>query len=60
MALTLGDFYIGVDRESFFDLQVHFGKIRIEWNGPKALPKRGRPSTESGNKRTTGKGPCSL
>ena len=26
-----GNFYIGTDDASFFDLSIHFGKFRLEW-----------------------------
>ena len=45
------DFYFGIDKQSFFDLQLHIGKVRIEWNGPLALRKRGRPSQEASHER---------
>ena len=26
-----GDLYIGRDDESFYDIQIHFGNYRLEW-----------------------------
>lgn len=25
------NFYFGIDKQSYFDLQVHLGNIRLEW-----------------------------
>ena len=35
--VVFGDFYFGIDKESFFDLQLHLGRFRVEWVGPLAL-----------------------
>jgi len=52
----LGDFYFGIDKESFCDLQLHIGNIRVEWNGPLPLKDRGR-LTNAMHGRQTGKNP---
>ena len=30
---SLGSFYIGIDDETFNDIQIHLGKLRIEYCG---------------------------
>ena len=54
--LSLGDFYISIDKEFFFDLQLHIGKLRVEWSGPPALPRRGGSFPQPSNQRTAGEG----
>ncbi len=31
---SFGSFYVGVDEEKFNDIQIHLGKLRIEYQGP--------------------------
>ena len=31
---SIGNLYIGKDNESFTDISIHFGRIRIEYGSP--------------------------
>jgi len=35
--LSFGDFYLGIDKESFTDVSIHLWRIRLECGGPKPL-----------------------
>ncbi len=53
------DLYIGIDDVSFYDLQLHLGRFRIEWGGPLPLKDSGPPK-KSSHGRTTGEASCGL
>ena len=56
--MRLPDFYITIDKESFFDLQIHLGKLRVECGSTTALD---RGSTQRSNHgRKAGQGPRGL
>ena len=33
-----GDFYLGRDDDSFYDLQLHLGRWRLEWSSHRVNP----------------------
>ena len=43
-----GDLYIGKDDESFYDVQIHFGNYRLEWEW-KPKSDEPRPTTKESN-----------
>jgi len=45
------DFYLGIDKRSFFDVQIHCGRYRLEWG-------RTTPQDRATNKDTMYR--CSL
>jgi hypothetical protein len=42
--ISFGNFYLGMDKESYADVLVHIGRLRLEWdcsrvtNGPTQTP----------------------
>jgi len=44
---SLGSFYIGVDDEKFNDIQIHLGKLRIEYTGQPIKTNNHGPSSPS-------------
>jgi len=30
--ISFGNFYLGIDKESFTDVLVHIGRVRLEWD----------------------------
>lgn len=44
---SLGSFYIGIDDEKFNDIQIHLGKLRIEYTGPSIKSNNGSSSPSS-------------
>ena len=50
--ISLGPLYIGIDDEKFNDIQIHLGKLRIEYggvhkdHGPSSSPSDGQENGE--------------
>jgi len=51
---SIGDLYIGKDNESFTDISIHLGRIRIEYGSPN----QSSHGNEDG--RENGEAVCSL
>ena len=49
---SLGPLYIGIDDEKFNDIQIHLGKLRIEYGG---VHKEHGPSTSPTDRQEDGK-----
>jgi len=59
--LNLPDLYITIDKESFWDLSIHMGRLRVECSGkPPHRPHRRGSTRQSMHGRTPGKGSSSL
>ena len=56
--IQLPDLYLTIDKESFFDLSIHIGRLRLECSG-KRPPSRGS-TRQPVHGRTHRKGPSSL
>jgi len=56
--MRLPDTYITLDKESFFDLQIHIGRLRVECGS--TTPKDRGSTKRSVHGRTAGKGSPSL
>lgn len=41
------DFYIGIDQKSFFDLQLHLGRFRVEWGSTTPQDRAAHPDTDN-------------
>jgi len=52
------DFYLGIDPQSYFDLQLHLGRLRVEWGS--TTPQDRGPHSDTNNRCTSGEGPRSL
>ena len=46
---SFGDFYFGIDKESFTDVSVHLWRFRVEYGGPR--PSAHGPSKGSSHRR---------
>ena len=56
--ISFRDFYLGIDKQSFFDLQLHLGIFRLEWGS--TTPKDREPDPDASNRCTDGKDPTCL
>jgi len=54
----LPDFYISIDDVSFFDLQLHLGRLRLEWGS--TTPQDRGSTSESMHGWASGQDPESL
>lgn len=52
------DFYISIDDVSYFDLQLHLGRFRVECGG--TTPQDRGSTTESMHRRSPGQDPESV
>ena len=48
--ISLGNFYLGKDKESFVKFDIHFGTYRLEYERPR-FNHDGTKSTEKSNRR---------
>ena len=55
---SVGDFYLGIDKESFFDLRLHFGMYRVEWGS--TTPKDRESDQDTSDRCPHGEDPASL
>ena len=49
--ISLGNFYLGKDKESFVKFDIHFGTYRLEYERPRFDKNDGTKSTEESNRR---------
>ncbi len=47
--VSSGDFYFGIDKESFTDVSIHLWRLRVEYGGPR--PSAHGPSKGSSHRR---------
>lgn len=45
--ISAGNFYSGIDKESFCQLDIHLGRLRIEYSCPRFKNDGTKPSTET-------------
>ena len=45
--ISLGNFYLGKDKESFVKLDIHFGTFRLEYERPRLDNDGAKPPQES-------------
>ena len=45
--ISAGNFYSGIDNESFCQLDIHLGRLRIEYTCPRFKNDGAKPSTET-------------
>ena len=45
--ISLGNFYLGKDKESFVKFDVHFGTYRLEYERPRLNNDGAKPSQET-------------
>lgn len=48
--ISAGDFYSGIDKESYCQIDIHLGRLRIEYMCPR-FKKDGSKSSEEPNRR---------
>ena len=59
--IRLPDLYVTIDKEFFFDLSIHIGRLRIECSGqPPHRPHRCGSTRKPVHGRTFSKGPSGL
>ena len=56
--MLLSDFYVTIDKESFFDLQIHLGRLRVECGS--TTPQDRGSTRRSDHGRKAGQGPSGL
>ena len=48
---SIGNLYIGKDNESFTDISIHLGRLRVEYSCPNFIKDNGPESSEGFNRR---------
>jgi hypothetical protein len=56
--IRLPDLYVTIDKESFLDVSIHIGRLRLELSGTR--PWHGRSTRKPVHGRTSSKGPSGL
>ena len=49
---SIGNLYIGKDNESFTDISIHFGRLRVEYSRPYFNKDDGSQPSEVSNRQT--------
>ena len=50
--LSFGNFYLGKDKESFVQINIHLGTYRLEYSRPHFNKDDGTKSSKENNRRT--------
>ena len=48
---SIGNLYIGKDNESFTDISIHLGRLRVEYSRPRLKNDGAKPSEESNRRQ---------